>query len=234
MRERVIASRNVRDDGGDSRLVHARGGAAARAGDGHCGRRATRAIRVAEAQQLLDDTSRFRRVWLAQSTHTGRWREALERSAFTPKLMTYAPSGGGWWPHRRTDCPNRSAASGTGTTATPGSGTPRSRSARCFAWGSWRRPSHSAAGWSTGSRRGPVARVDRWTSCTGTTVHPTSPKRSSSTGRATAARGRCGSATVRRTSCSWTSMARHWTASNSATSGAHHGSQGLARAARHR
>jgi pentatricopeptide repeat protein len=53
-----------------------------------------RAIRVAEAQRMLDDTSRFWRVWLSHSTYTGRWREALERSAITLKLMTYAPSGG--------------------------------------------------------------------------------------------------------------------------------------------
>src|SRR4051794_29532255 len=53
-----------------------------------------RAIRVAEAQRMLHDTSRFWRVWLSHSTNTGRWREALERSAITLKLMTYAPSGG--------------------------------------------------------------------------------------------------------------------------------------------
>ncbi len=53
-----------------------------------------REIRAAEAQQLFDDTSGFWRDWLAQSTYTGRWREMLERSAITLKLMTYAPSGG--------------------------------------------------------------------------------------------------------------------------------------------
>ncbi|TCC07826.1 glycoside hydrolase family 15 protein [Kribbella soli] len=53
-----------------------------------------REIRVAEAQQLLDDTAGFWRTWLAQSTYTGRWREMLQRSAITLKLMTYAPTGG--------------------------------------------------------------------------------------------------------------------------------------------
>jgi pentatricopeptide repeat protein len=53
-----------------------------------------RAMRVAEAQQLFDDTAGFWRDWLTQSTYTGRWREMLERSAITLKLMTYAPSGG--------------------------------------------------------------------------------------------------------------------------------------------
>jgi GH15 family glucan-1,4-alpha-glucosidase len=52
-----------------------------------------REFRVAEAQQLFDGTERFWKSWLAQSTYTGRWREALQRSAITLKLMTYAPTG---------------------------------------------------------------------------------------------------------------------------------------------
>jgi pentatricopeptide repeat protein len=36
----------------------------------------------------------FWRAWLAGSTYTGRWREAVQRSAITLKLMTYAPTGG--------------------------------------------------------------------------------------------------------------------------------------------
>ncbi len=51
-------------------------------------------IRVAEVSSLFDDTVRFWRNWLAQSTYTGRWRETLQRSAITLKLMTYAPTGG--------------------------------------------------------------------------------------------------------------------------------------------
>jgi GH15 family glucan-1,4-alpha-glucosidase len=53
-----------------------------------------REIRVAEIQGLFDDTVRFWRSWLAGSTYTGRWREAVQRSAITLKLMTYAPTGG--------------------------------------------------------------------------------------------------------------------------------------------
>jgi GH15 family glucan-1,4-alpha-glucosidase len=53
-----------------------------------------REIRVAEAQRMFDDTVGFWRSWLAQSTYTGRWRETLQRSAITLKLMTYAPTGG--------------------------------------------------------------------------------------------------------------------------------------------
>ena len=56
--------------------------------------RAPRQIRVADAWELFDRTVRFWRSWLAQSTYTGRWRETLQRSAITLKLMTYAPSGG--------------------------------------------------------------------------------------------------------------------------------------------
>ncbi|MDF2094187.1 glycoside hydrolase family 15 protein [Knoellia sp. 3-2P3] len=53
-----------------------------------------RQMRVAEVRHLFDETVAFWRHWLAQSTYTGRWREALHRSAITLKLMTYAPSGG--------------------------------------------------------------------------------------------------------------------------------------------
>jgi GH15 family glucan-1,4-alpha-glucosidase len=56
--------------------------------------RPPREVRVAEVWQLFNDTVRFWRSWLAQSTYTGRWRETLQRSAITLKLMTYAPSGG--------------------------------------------------------------------------------------------------------------------------------------------
>ncbi|MFE5298163.1 glycoside hydrolase family 15 protein [Streptomyces sp. NPDC056632] len=50
-------------------------------------------VRPEEFQQLFDETVRFWRSWLGQSTYSGRWREAVERSALTLKLMTYAPTG---------------------------------------------------------------------------------------------------------------------------------------------
>ncbi|QES49530.1 glucoamylase [Streptomyces venezuelae] len=50
-------------------------------------------IRLAEFQQLFEETVRYWRSWLRQSGYSGRWREAVERSAVTLKLMTYAPSG---------------------------------------------------------------------------------------------------------------------------------------------
>lgn len=52
-----------------------------------------RQFRLDDFQRLFDDTIAFWRSWLAQSRYTGRWRETVERSAITLKLMTYAPSG---------------------------------------------------------------------------------------------------------------------------------------------
>ena len=53
-----------------------------------------RQVRVAEAWRLFDETVDFWEEWLGQSTYAGRWRETLNRSAITLKLMTYAPTGG--------------------------------------------------------------------------------------------------------------------------------------------
>jgi GH15 family glucan-1,4-alpha-glucosidase len=46
-----------------------------------------------EAQRLEDDTARFWRGWLHRSSYAGRWREMVNRSAITLKLLTYAPTG---------------------------------------------------------------------------------------------------------------------------------------------
>ncbi|HEU5472243.1 MAG TPA: glycoside hydrolase family 15 protein [Actinophytocola sp.] len=53
-----------------------------------------REIPVARFQALFDETVGYWRSWLARSTYSGRWREIVERSAITLKLMTYAPTGG--------------------------------------------------------------------------------------------------------------------------------------------
>src|SRR5689334_2012793 len=53
-----------------------------------------REIRPAEIRALFDETVGYWRTWLAGSTYTGRWREDVQRSAITLKLMTYAPTGG--------------------------------------------------------------------------------------------------------------------------------------------
>jgi GH15 family glucan-1,4-alpha-glucosidase len=52
-----------------------------------------RLVTPAEAQQLQDDTARFWRGWLHRSSYAGRWREMVNRSAITLKLLTYAPTG---------------------------------------------------------------------------------------------------------------------------------------------
>ncbi len=50
-------------------------------------------IAAAEMQRLTEDTAKFWRTWVHQSTYRGRWREMVSRSAMTLKLMTYAPTG---------------------------------------------------------------------------------------------------------------------------------------------
>jgi GH15 family glucan-1,4-alpha-glucosidase len=47
-----------------------------------------------EIQTLLRETVVYWRQWADRSTYRGRWREQVQRSAVTLKLMTYAPSGG--------------------------------------------------------------------------------------------------------------------------------------------
>jgi GH15 family glucan-1,4-alpha-glucosidase len=53
-----------------------------------------REVPVAEIESLLTETGGFWRNWLAKSSYSGRWREQMQRSAITLKLMTYAPTGG--------------------------------------------------------------------------------------------------------------------------------------------
>jgi GH15 family glucan-1,4-alpha-glucosidase len=52
-----------------------------------------RAVPTAEARRLFDETVDYWQTWVARSTYRGRWREAVDRSAITLKLMTYAPTG---------------------------------------------------------------------------------------------------------------------------------------------
>jgi GH15 family glucan-1,4-alpha-glucosidase len=46
-----------------------------------------------ETAAAFEATVRYWRRWLAQSRYKGRWREMLQRSALTLKLLTYAPTG---------------------------------------------------------------------------------------------------------------------------------------------
>ncbi|GAA2188449.1 glycoside hydrolase family 15 protein [Micromonospora lupini] len=54
---------------------------------------APRALSIEQACELLAETRDHWRRWIGRSTYTGRWREMVERSAMTLKLMTYAPTG---------------------------------------------------------------------------------------------------------------------------------------------
>ncbi|WP_327006395.1 glycoside hydrolase family 15 protein [Dactylosporangium sp. NBC_01737] len=50
-------------------------------------------VGLEEIWRLYDETRDFWRSWVGRSTYRGRWRETVERSAITLKLMTYAPTG---------------------------------------------------------------------------------------------------------------------------------------------
>ncbi len=52
-----------------------------------------RAVPPEEIVRLFQQTRDFWRGWIGRSRYTGRWREMVERSAMTLKLMTYAPTG---------------------------------------------------------------------------------------------------------------------------------------------
>jgi GH15 family glucan-1,4-alpha-glucosidase len=52
-----------------------------------------RAVSPEEILRLFEQTRDFWRGWIGRSRYRGRWREAVERSAMTLKLMTYAPTG---------------------------------------------------------------------------------------------------------------------------------------------
>ena len=94
---------------------------------------------------LFEETARFWRGWLARSSYRGRWREQVDRSAITLKLLTYAPTGA-LVAAATAGLPELVGGSATGTTASPGSGTAPSRSMPCSGWGSPRRPRPSCAG----------------------------------------------------------------------------------------
>jgi GH15 family glucan-1,4-alpha-glucosidase len=46
-----------------------------------------------DVEAMFEQTRDFWREWISRSKYTGRWRESVERSAMTLKLMTYKPTG---------------------------------------------------------------------------------------------------------------------------------------------
>ena len=46
-----------------------------------------------ETREMFDGTVAYWRKWLSQSSYRGRWREMVNRSALTLKLLTYNPTG---------------------------------------------------------------------------------------------------------------------------------------------
>jgi GH15 family glucan-1,4-alpha-glucosidase len=46
-----------------------------------------------DLERLAEDTTAFWKGWLNRSTYNGRWRETVNRSAMTLKLLTYHPTG---------------------------------------------------------------------------------------------------------------------------------------------
>ena len=165
------------------------------------------AIGDGQVLRLFRDTETYWKEWLEHCTYRGRWREAVERSAITLKLMTYAPTGalvaaptaglpeqiGGArnWDYRFTWVRDSSFS----VYALLGLGSPRRRQP-------------SASGCASASPRPMGAPPDRSRSCTGSPAARTSSRRRSITSTATWGRARCASATPRRTSCSSTSTAR--------------------------
>jgi GH15 family glucan-1,4-alpha-glucosidase len=45
------------------------------------------------AEELFRDTVNYWRTWLSKSTYRGRWREMVQRSALTLKLLSFEPTG---------------------------------------------------------------------------------------------------------------------------------------------
>jgi GH15 family glucan-1,4-alpha-glucosidase len=52
-----------------------------------------RAVPPGEIVEMFQETRDFWRRWIGRCRYAGRWRESVERSAMTLKLLTYAPTG---------------------------------------------------------------------------------------------------------------------------------------------
>ena len=114
-----------------------------------------RRIPTGELDRAWEETARYWRNWL-RPVHLHRPlagdRDPLGHDAQADDLRADRAR---WSRRPPPGCPSRPAASATGTTATPGSGTPRSPSTPCSGSATWRRRPRSASGsgtgwWSTG------------------------------------------------------------------------------------
>jgi GH15 family glucan-1,4-alpha-glucosidase len=112
---------------------------------------------VEAAAAKIAATTRFWRAWLSRARIPDhRWRDPIQRSALAIKGLTYMPTGA-TVAAATTSLPETPGGNGTGTTATRGCATPRSRSRRCTGSTSTGRPTSSWSSSPTSSRRGRVA-----------------------------------------------------------------------------
>ena len=173
-----------------------------------------RPVTEAEVQQLLR-RHRPLLATLAPAVHLP-WSLARDGRPLGDDSQAHdlCANGGDRWLRRPRRCPSSSAASATGTTATRGSATARTRSVRC---------------WRSASKRKPSAFLvwlrDRIEEQVGTSIRTAQDhvprrrlfrphtRRHSTTSRATAARDRYGSATAPPTSSSSTSTVKRSTPS---------------------
>ena len=161
-----------------------------------------------ETAAAFDATVAYWRRWVGQSRYTGRWREMVLRSALTLKLLTYAPTG---------------ALVAAPTTSLPENlGGERNwdyrytwiRDAAFSLYGLLRLGFTEEAGGLHGLADRPHERLEHGPErAAADHVRDRRPLRAAGgrrcrTGRATAARRRCGSATPPPTSASSTSTAR--------------------------
>ena len=130
-------------------------------------------------------TGEYWREWLTQGSFPDHpWRAYLQSSALALKGLSYAPTGA-LLAAATTSLPETPGANGTGTTATPGSGTRRSRSGACTRWASTGRPTTSSSSSTTSAATTPTicrsctasAASGTWTRAPSTTCPATTTPR---------------------------------------------------------
>jgi GH15 family glucan-1,4-alpha-glucosidase len=85
-----------------------------------------------EAEEIFRDTVSYWRRWLSKCTYTGRWREMVQRSAITLKLLSFEPTGA-IVAAPTCSLPRQSAVGAIGITASHGSAMPPSHFTACSA-----------------------------------------------------------------------------------------------------